>query len=417
MIIYFRLLRESIRFATNALVNNMLRTFLSLLGVTIGIFAIISVLSAVDSLEKNVREDVDSIGSDILYVQKWPWGGGGEYPWWKYMKRPEPTYKEYKSIKKQLQNRADVSMGVGLSRKTAKYGNNSIEEVDVFPVTHEYSDLESLKIVDGRYFSEIESRSGQTVCIIGHDIVKGLFENTDPVGKYIKILGRKVMVIGTLEKEGSSIIGPSKDDRILIPVNFIRKLYNLNEGRISTFVMVKPVEGITFTQIKDDVKMAMRGLRRLRPGEEDDFALNEISVISNSLDGFFAMLNIAGFLIGGFSILVGGFGIANIMFVSVKERTHIIGIQKSLGAKGSFILFQFLFESIILSGMGGLVGILIVFALTFFGEQATGMSFYLSTKNIVIGMGISTVIGLISGVLPAFQAARMDPVEAIRSNA
>ncbi|MEN8136830.1 MAG: ABC transporter permease [Bacteroidota bacterium] len=412
--ILLRIFKESVLFALHALVTNKLRTFLSLLGVTIGIFAIISVLSAVDSLETNIRSELASLGDDVVYVQKWPWGEGGA-EWWKYMNRPEATYKDYQKLTSNF-NKADaVAMAVYPPSQTVKYKNNSVSEVQVIPISYTFQDFGAMDLSSGRYFSHTESNNGSNVALIGAEISKGLFESSDPLGKYIKVFGRKIRVIGVFEKEGSSLLNNSKDQRVYVPLNFIRKQYNLNEGRLGSYIMVRPKEGIGIEQLKDELTGAMRSIRRLRPREKDNFALNELSVLSSGLDEFFGVLNIAGILIGGFSILVGGFGIANIMFVSVKERTNIIGIQKSLGAKNYFILSQFLVESVVLALLGGLFGLGMVFGLTFMASEFAEMEIFLGVKNIIVGIAISVSIGLIAGIIPAWMGAKMNPVDAIRT--
>ena len=413
--ILLRILKESVFFALHSLLSNKLRTFLSLLGVTIGIFAIIAVLAAVDSLETNVRGELSDLGDDVVYVQKWPWGGGGNAPWWKYMNRPNPTYKDFQKLTKTFYKADAIAMAVYPKGQTIKYANNSVSDVQVVSVSNSFQDFGAMNLSSGRFFSTTESNNGNGVAVLGAEIAEGLFEQLDPVSKYIKVFGRKLRVIGVFEKEGSSMLGNSKDQEIYIPLGYIRKLYNLNEGKLGSYIMVRPKKEMGMAQLKDELTGRLRSIRRLRPREDDNFALNELSVLSGNLDQFFGVLNIAGILIGGFSILVGGFGIANIMFVSVRERTNIIGIQKALGAKNYFILSQFLVESVVLSLLGGLVGLALVFGLTFLASDLVGMNIFLGIRNIFIGIGISVTIGLLAGVIPAWMGAKMNPVDAIRT--
>ena len=415
--ILLRILKESVFFALHSLLTNKLRTLLSLLGVTIGIFAIIAVLAAVDSLETNVRGELSDLGDDVVYVQKWPWGGGGDSPWWKFMNRPNPTYKDYQKLTKSFNKAEAIAMAVYPKGQTIKYANNSVSDVQVVSVSNSFQDFGAMNLSDGRFFSSTESNNGNGVAVLGAEIAEGLFEQIDPIGKYIKVFGRKLRVIGVFVKEGSSLIGGSKDQEVYVPLGFLRKLYNLNEGRLGSYIMVRPQKEMGMAQLKDELTGRMRSIRRLRPREDDNFALNELSVLSGNLDQFFGVLNIAGILIGGFSILVGGFGIANIMFVSVRERTNIIGIQKALGAKNYFILSQFLVESVVLSLLGGIVGLALVFGLTFLASDLAGMDIFLGARNIFVGLGISVTIGLLAGVIPAWMGAKMDPVEAIRTGA
>lgn len=412
-----RISKESLRFAINALVVNKLRTLLSLLGVTIGIFTIIIVFTIVDSLERNIRSSVSSLGSNVVYVQKWPWGGeGGEYKWWKYFQRPEPSFKEMQLLEKRMTTASSVVFSFGFN-KTVKFASNSVENAAIIPVSHQYFNLWNHELETGRYFSEIESQNGNPVAVIGKEVARGLFGNKDAVGKKFRILGRKVRIIGVFEKQGSSSIGQNIDETILIPVTFCRTMMNV-DNRNGARIMVAAKPGVELVELKDELRGAMRSMRRLKPKADDNFALNEISVFSKGLDLVFGIIGMAGGAIGFFSILVGGFGIANIMFVSVKERTNQIGIQKSLGAKKYFIRLQFLLESIILCLIGGIIGLFLVFIsiqIFYLINPDIGLEVTLSLKNILQGLGLSVIIGLVAGFIPAWQASRLDPVEAIRS--
>lgn len=413
--IIFKILQESFRFAVQALFGNKLRTLLSLLGVTIGIFAIVSVFAVVDSLERNIRKSVESLGENVVFVTKWPWAMGGDYPWWKYYQRPVPTLKELPALEQRLETAEAVTFVAGAGNKTAKYGSNDVEGIGVAGVSHQYQDVYGFELSRGRYFSLLESATGKPVAVIGHNIVEALFEGEDPIGKQIKFMGQKATVIGVFEKAGDSIIGNSDDDNIVIPVKFARNFIRLNSESTNPMFMVKAKEGISNAQLKDDLVRVMRSVRRLSPKSDDDFALNETSILSKGIDMMFSAIDLAGIVIGGFSLLVGGFGIANIMFVSVKERTNIIGIQKAIGAKNYFILLQFLFEAVLLCLIGGAIGLLLVYAGTGLANQYIDFDISLSTNNIITGLWVSVLIGVVSGLIPALSASRLDPVEAIRS--
>lgn len=411
--LYIRLFFESVSFAINALLVNKLRTILSLLGVTIGIFSIIAVFTMVDSLEKEVRGSVESLGDNVVFVQKWPWGFDGDYAWWKYLNRPQPKYDEFKWLQKQSRTASDISMIYGFNR-TVSYKSKTAKNTTIIAATHAYDQVKTFDVI-GRYFSLQESSTGTPVCILGALVANSLFGEVYPIGKRIKLGDRNCEVIGIFKPEGSSIVGESVDEQILIPMNFGRKMINIDLGRGNPSILVKAKEDISNEQMKDEIKILMRSIRKVKPKAEDNFAINEISVLSKAFDGLFGMINTTGFIIGLFSILVGGFSIANIMFVSVKERTNIIGIQKSIGAKNSFILFQFLTEAVILCLIGGGVGLLIIFLATIGFSQLLDMDLFLSLKNIAIGIFISVSIGLVSGIIPALSAARMNPVDAIRA--
>lgn len=413
--LYLRLIKESFLFAVDSLIVNKLRTILSLLGITIGIFAMVSVFTMVDSLENNIRGSVQSLGDNVIYIQKMPWDFAPDQPWWDYIRRPHPKIEEFKMVQKLSENAEAVAMALGGS-STVKYKNNSIENISSMGVTHDYNKIWDLEIERGRYLTELESRTGKPVAIIGADIAENLFPDTDAIGKKFKLKGRKMEVIGVLEKEGQGMMGDSKDKNVFMPLQFARNFFQIRGHNSGTIIMVKAKENVSNDELIDELTGIMRSQRKLKPKAKDNFALNQLSMLSNVFDGMFKIINMVGFIIGLFSIIVGGFSIANIMFVSVKERTSLIGIQKSLGAKNYFILFQFLFESIFLSLIGGVVGLLLIFFGTLLLTYGADFEVSLGLNNILIGIGLSSLIGVISGIIPSIRASRLDPVEAIRAN-
>ncbi|MBK7443556.1 MAG: ABC transporter permease [Bacteroidetes bacterium] len=421
MSVFLRTLSETFPQVLQELKNNRLRTFLSLFGVSIGIFCIIAVLSAVDSLKRNMESGLEKLGTNMIYIQRWPWQfGNEEYAWWDYIKRPTMSYDEYKLLNEKLTKAKAVAVELWLNADDVKYLDNNLQNVSISGVTENYDEIYTLNFKSGRYFVPNESVGGAEVCILGFEVADKLFPpNVDPVGKYVwfRESGRqyKMRIIGVLEKEGESIIDISNDNTIIIPFNYIRRVVDMQSGMIDPVIEVRPKDGITADEIKDEIYPIMRNARNLRPTEESDFAVNEVTMAADALDSLFAMLNIVGFIIGGFSILVGGFGIANIMFVSVKERTNVIGIKKSLGAKNYLILTEFLIEAIILALIGCLIGLGLVWGVMFLADKATGFGFILSWNNVLIGTSISVALGVIAGIIPAITASRMDPVEAIRS--
>ena len=415
--IFLRILGESFQFAMHALRVNRLRTVLSLLGITIGIFTIISVFTLVDSLERNIRNSISDLGSNVLYIQVWPWGApDGEYAWWKYFQRPEPSYKEFEELEKRASTPQAICFAFGMGR-TAKYESNSIENATILAATHSYYDIWTYDLAEGRYFSPVESKSGTPVAVLGAEIAEGLFGEEDPIDKEIKILGRKIRVIGVFERQGESLVGQDADEFLLLPMNFVRRIMNTNNQN-GAFIMAMAGPGVEVEEMKDELRGLMRSIRKLKPKAEDNFALNEISILTSGMDALFGVIGGAGLVIGLFSILVGGFGIANIMFVSVKERTHQIGIQKSLGAKNYFILAQFLSESVVLCIIGGSLGLLLIY-LSLVGldifKVIEGFEIKMSLGNIVSGIVWSAVIGIISGFIPAWMASRLNPVDALRA--
>ncbi len=412
----FTLLKESIVFAWGALIANKLRTFLSLLGITIGIFAIITVFTIVDSLERNIRGSVQSLGDNVVFVMKWPWTFGPDYPWWKYMNRPVPEYSELAEVERKAKSIEAVGFRIG-ARKILKHNNNTIENGLVSGWSYGYGKVKAFDIVEGRYFREDEAEGGYNVVLLGYTLADGLFPNNEfPIGKTIKVAGRNCKVIGLFKKEGESMLGNSMDNQAVVPYNFARLFMDVKSENSDPFIAAKAKPGVTNDQLKDELIGIMRSIRGLKPLADDDFALNETNLLSKNFDGLFDIVGIAGAIIGGFSILVGGFGIANIMFVSARERTNLIGIQKSLGAKNYFILAQFLFEAVFLSLIGGIIGLLLIYALTFAADGVIDMEITLTRSNIILGLTISVLIGIISGFIPAYGASQLDPVEAIRTN-
>ncbi|HYF66478.1 MAG TPA: ABC transporter permease [Ohtaekwangia sp.] len=412
---------ESFRFAWQALKSNILRTVLSLLGVTVGIFLIIAVLTIVDSLEKNIKDSLNFIGSGVVYLEKWPWlaDSDGEYRWWDFWMRPTPSYAEYRHLQENLRHKSHMSIFADRGDMVIKRNNNSIGQVRLVGASEGYENIFTVDMVAGRYFTADEILNGRNVTIIGFEVANALFPNgEDPLSKVIKVKNMKYTVIGVIRREGESFMGtPSNDYVTIIPYNAFRKLYQTGSGRWDELQSSIGIKGhdydVGLVELENEVRGMIRGRRGLKPAEKDNFAINRPEALMDIIGGLFDGISVAGWVIGGFAMLVGGFGIANIMFVSVKERTPIIGLQKSMGAKNYFILFQFLFEAIFLSLIGGLAGLFLVYLITF--VPLGTMVVTLSLKNIVLGLGISSVIGIVCGIIPAALAARLDPVIALRA--
>jgi putative ABC transport system permease protein len=415
MVVYLRLLSESFSFAMNALRNNKLRTILSLLGVTIGIFSIIAVLAAVDSLDKKIKNDLSTLDKNTIYLTSQSFGPT-QVPSWKREQFPEVNYEEYQYLKNSLNNVENSCFQYFTRREIIKFESKTVSDVNVVPVTFEFADIQRLEIANGRFFTESESNSANMVVVLGYEIAKGLFDNFDPIGKIVRIYGQRFTVIGVTKKKGMSLgLGDSDDTSAFIPSNFIRKLYGDNNDMVLPVIVIKPEKGIDIPALKGEIAQKLRNFRGVKSEEIDNFFVNILSGFTDFIDSIVGQMNVVGWIISGFSLLVGGFGIANIMFVSVKERTNLIGIQKSLGAKNKFILLQFLFESIMLSIIGGIIGLFLVWIISIVLTKVFEFEFVLSLSNIVLGTSLSAIIGLISGILPAISASRLDPVEAIRT--
>lgn len=415
MLLYIRLLKESFSFAMNALRNNKLRTFLSLLGVTIGIFSIIAVLAAVDSLDQKIKADLGDLDKNTVYLMRFSFGPS-EIPRWKREQFPDVTFEEFDYLKKSLNGVDKMAFNLFTGNENVKFEERTVSSVRVTPTTEEFEGIDGIKIEHGRFFNESESNSGTAVVILGYEVANGLFDSAEQaIGKKIRMYGKRFTVIGVTEKQGFSTFGDSRDNAVFIPMNFIRRLYGENNENITPAILIKPKKGIDMEAFKGEMTQKLRNYRGLKSSEIDNFFINVLSGFTDMIDNIVGQMNVVGWIISGFSLLVGGFGIANIMFVSVKERTNLIGIQKSLGAKNRFILFQFLFEAVILSVIGGIIGLVMVWLIAMVMTNVLDFEFILSFGNMMLGAGLAGIIGLISGIIPAISASKLDPVEAIRS--
>jgi putative ABC transport system permease protein len=420
--IFLKIFTQSLRLSFEELRSSKLRSFLSLTGITIGILCVISVRTAVNSLEKNIKDSFDTFGGDILYVQKWPLIFTEDYPWWRFYNRPQVTQDEMQMASSRLKLAAATALVSFNGGKTAKYEDRVTEKITLTGATFQYDHIKDMEFSQGRYFTQAEADNPTYVCILGSDVAESLFEGRSTiVGENIRLEGIQLKVIGAFKKEGNNLIGWTMDDMIMVPYSVLSTFVNTNGGGDGDPLMaVKPKPGIPVDELKYEVKGVMRSVRRLSPKKEDNFAINQMSMITDQISSLFVFVDFAGLIIGGFSILVGGFGIANIMFVSVKERTNIIGIKKALGAKQIYILLEFLLEAVMLCIIGGLLGLTLVLILAgsanlWLHHIESSFVFHITTYNVVYGLSISIVIGIIAGFIPAYQASRMKPVDAIRS--
>ena len=422
MFLALRLTFESFAFAWQALRSNLLRTILSLLGVTVGIFAIIAVFMVVDSLEASVRQSMSFMGDKVIYVNKWPWVFEPNQPWWKYFNRPVPTVREFRQLEKMLtpSGNKGIAIFVNKSGNTFKAGSNSVSDCALQGVSYDYRNVSTVTIEKGRYFTTQEVEGARPVAIIGATVAENLYPDGNALGQDFKTHGRHFTVIGVLKKEGKNLLGaPSNDANCLIPFGTFAGIFALSSTGMSG---PSPSIGIKGTDadpgllnLEAELQGTMRTIRGLKPREDDSFALNRPEMIASLITKLFSVIGIAGGVIGLFATVVGGFGIANIMFASVSERTNIIGIQKSLGAKNYFILFQFLFEAVFLCLIGGVAGIFLVWLITLVPLPADSLTLFLSAGNVTLGLLISVGIGIVSGIVPAVLAANLDPVIAIRA--
>lgn len=407
---------ESIVQAFQQLASNKLRSFLSLSGIVIGIICIISVLSAVDSLKENINSSFEKLGNDVLYVSKQPWNEDPHENWWKYLRRPEPSIDDLKAIKLKSKLLDKASFSVIMPSRVIKFGSSNVQGAFMAGVTDDYVDVLNLTFQKGRFFTPFESANGTNRAIIGSVLAEELFGTIDPIGKEINVKGQDFLVIGVLEKEGNTLINLFQfDEAVLISFNSAKKLINVKSRNAwGSSLSVKARDGVNLEDLRDEITGILRGARKIKPKEDQNFAINQLTTITNLIEPVFGTLNIVGIFIGGFSILVGMFSVANIMFVSVKERTNIIGIKKALGARKTTILLEFLVESVMLCVIGGVIGLINVWGLLALATALSDFDMFMSRENVIIAIILSLVIGVISGLVPAWQAARLDPVEAMR---
>ena len=411
--LWLRLLFESFAFAWSAIVTNRLRTFLSLLGVMVGIFMITAVFAVVDSLEDGLKSTFNMLDDEVLFIQKWPWAFDEEYPWWKYVQRREVSLADANLLEERLTLAKDVVFQAKTSLPMESR-NSRMDGVFVAAVSEGYSDVIALNIANGRYFSPMEVQSGRAVAIIGHDVAVELTGDADAVGQNLDVKGQRLEVVGVFAKEGASAINEGFDRAALVPAKFGHRIMDYGLG---TQIMVKPKEGITTEALSDEIVQQFRSVRRLRPREEDDFSINQIDMLTTILDSIFQQVEYGGWFIGIFAILVGCFSIANIMFVSVRERTRIIGVQKAIGAKSSFIMLQFLFEAVALCVIGALFALLAIEAIVLVVNAIDiGFAMNVRPSRIIVALSVAVTSGLVAGLAPARRAAEMEPVEAMRTN-
>ena len=416
MVTLLKVLLESQRQAFGSLKSNKLRTFLSLVGITIGIFCIISVKSAVDSLETNVRAGISEIGTGTVYIEKYPWNEDWEDNYFKYMKRPDPDLKDYEVIRDKSKLAGNVAFTVFSGGKTLKYKSSSVSGLFVMGSTYELQEIQNLEIEQGRYFSNSEYNSGSNRVILGSVAAKELFGSLDPIGLQVKLFGQTYQVIGVLKEEGESMFNfINYDDVIWVCLTNARRFMNIKNSRqVGESLVATAKAGVDIEDLKSELTGLLRSHRGLRPKDDDNFSVMEMSSLNQVLEGFFGTLNIAGLVIGGFALIVGMFSVANIMFVSVKERTNIIGIKKALGAQKGIILMEFLIEAIILCLIGGVLGLVVSYALIQFISTALDFEMTMTIGNAIAGVVVSILVGVFSGFIPALIASRLDPVVAMR---
>jgi putative ABC transport system permease protein len=405
--------QNSIRLTFKELKVNKLRTALSLTGVAFGIFCIIGVLTTVGSLEKNIQNEVKSLGNNTIYIDKWDYSGGPDKPMWKYRARPIMKNEETVLIKQRSPLTESITY-LMQSFTNVSHKDEVIENATIYCINESQIKIQPLQFEVGRYFSSSEFENGTNNCLIGYTNAEDLFGSADrAIGKQIDVKGKKVTIVGVIKKEGKSFIGWDYDKCVMLNNKYARGLFDPEMA--NPILIVKGAENTTTDALSQELRGVMRQIRKLSPLQEDNFSLNSVEAFSKAISDSFVTINIVGSIIGGISLIVGMFGIANIMFVTVKERTPIIGLKKAIGAKKGTILFEFLLEASILCILGGAIGLLLVYILTLILSGPLDFPVYLSAPMIFTTVCICLAVGIIAGIIPASRAAKMDPVKAIRS--
>jgi putative ABC transport system permease protein len=310
-----------------------------------------------------------------------------------------------------------VTFSTFIKRTTVKFGKNSLERAVVFAVTEDYDNFHNLEYEAGRFLSPQEYASGANRVVIGHKIAEELFSGADPIGRDVQVMGRKMQVVGVIKQSGKDLVKIfDYDNALMVGFELARSLVNVRQAsKFGGNLQIKAADGVAVNQLKDEVTVTLRNARQLKPREESNFSINSATAFADILNSFFGVLNAVGYIIGGFALIVGIFSVANIMFVSVKERTSIIGVKKALGAKQGVILLEFLIESIVLCLLGGLGGLILVWLVLKGVSAISEFEMYVSLKNVLVTITVAAIAGVLAGFIPALQASRMDPVEAIRA--
>jgi len=397
--------------------SHKVRTLLSLSGVAFGIFCIIGVLATVDSMEYAVQKDIKALGSNTVYIDKWEYAdGGNDYPWWKYMKRPTPKKEEMHLLKDKVSAAENVAMNISLGGTSIEIEDNVVSGVNYYGITEEFINIQPVETELGRYLQQSDFDFATNSLVMGYVVAENLFGKPEKaIGQIVTMKnGKRGIVVGLIKKQGKSIIGGWEyDNSILMAYDFLRTI--VREENANPVIMVQGKETVPMAQLKDELEGAMRSIRKIRPTQENDFALNDIDAFSEFASGIFGGINKGGWAIAALSLVVGMFGVANIMFVTVRERTSQIGLKKAIGAKKRMILTEFLLESSFLCIMGGLLGLAGVFLITLVFGALLDMTIFISPNILILAITICVVVGVAAGIIPASIAARMDPVVAIRS--
>lgn len=411
------ILGSSLRLTWQEFRSHKGRTLLSLSGVAFGIFCIIAVLATIDSMEYAIQNEIKAFGNKTIYIDKWEYSeGDDQFPWWKYYKRPEPSYYETKLLKERIKSAENIAFVIRTFENSIEYEQDLVTGINYYGVTADFANIQPVDIHEGRYLQSSDYDYSSDVVVMGYTAAETLFGKAqNAVGKSIKLKGgKRATIIGLIKKQGQSLLGGWEYDKtIIMPVGFMKQMFR--ERYSNPIIMAQAKKEVAMAQLNDELTGAMRSIRKLRPTQADDFSLNDIDAFSSFFADIFSGVNTGGWAIASLSLVVGMFGVANIMFVTVRERTSQIGLKKAIGAKRSTILTEFLLESAFLCIMGGILGLVAVYILTAIFSAMFPFTVFIAFDILLLAIGICIAVGVLAGVIPAIIAARMDPVVAIRS--
>jgi putative ABC transport system permease protein len=402
-----REIAESIRIAMGALRMHKIRAALTTLGILIGVVTVISLISLIQGLNRSFTGQVASLGSNVLYVEKFPWFANED--WYKYRNRKDITRQQAEALAGMVIIAEHVAPVV-YTRRPLKYQDAWAEALLIRGTTPEYQEVADVSVEYGRFFSQVDDQRRNQVCVLGIAVVEALFKDVDPLHKRVRIGPYKFLVVGVKEKKGN-LLGFNQDEDVIIPIRVFEKLFGTYR---SLDIIVEAISTETMEETREEVRWAMRLIRKVPPGEPDDFSINQQDMLTDMYQKVTGTIYLVMIGIGTIALVVGGIGIMNIMLVSVTERTREIGIRKALGARSRNILWQFLVEAVTLSSLGGVIGILIGFSLGKLIAAVSPLPAVISMWSVFLGLGFSSAVGIFFGLYPAAKASRLDPIEALR---
>ena len=402
-------LSETLSIAFGTLRTYKMRSILTTLGIVIGVTTVIAIVAIIQGLNQAFADQISTLGSDTLYISKFPWMMQGD-EYFQYRNRKDITMREFRAVESKATYLKAVAPTVATMR-TIKHKDKKVERSLIFGSNEDYLITSNAIPEYGRFINELDVHHNRMVCVIGYDVAKELFGFENPIGKRVNLGGYPLRIIGILEKRGK-LFGFNMDIVTVIPIGVFQKAFG--SRRRSVTIEAKVLAPELLEDAEGELTGIMRRVRKIRAGEENDFAINQQSMLMNMYNSLTSVLYAVMFGVGSISLLVGGIGIMNIMLVSVAERTREIGVRKALGARKSDILLQFLVEAILICSFGVIIGVGLAIALASVIAAATPVPAAITPWVAVLGISFAVTIGIFFGVYPASKAAKLDPIEALR---